>query len=170
MRQHALVPVVLLLALAAGCGGPTTGQLDANKELVRRFVDVLNAADWDALDELVAEDFRRHSQATPEMQVNSLADFKQLQESYLASFPDQHVTIEMLVAEGDKVAMYGTYAGTNTGPMGEFPATGKAGQVKIVGILRIAEGKIAELWVEWDNLAMLTQLGLFPIPSQVESE
>jgi hypothetical protein len=27
---------------------------------------------------------------------------------------------------------------------------------------RIAEGKIVETWVTWDNLAALSQLGLFP--------
>jgi steroid delta-isomerase-like uncharacterized protein len=168
MRQP-LASALVLAAIVAGCGTPATTQLEANKELVRQFSDALNAADWDALDELMTEDFRRHSQATPEMQVNSRADFYQLQQSYLESFPDQRVTNEMMVAEGDKVAGYATYSATNTGPVGETPATGKAGEVKFLAIFRIEEGKIAELWVEWDNLAMLTQLGLFPPPCPAES-
>jgi predicted ester cyclase len=46
--------------------------------------------------------------------------------------------------------------------MGDFPATGNRVESKFLAIFRIEEGKIAELWVEWDNVAMLTQLGLFP--------
>lgn len=170
MRHRTLIPAFALATLVAGCGAPATTQLEANKELVRRFGEAVNAADWDALDELMTEDFRRHSQATTEMQVNSLADFKQLQQMYLASMPDQRVTMEMMIAEGDKVAVYATYAGTNTGPLGDVPATGRAAAVKFLAMFRIEEGKIAELWVEWDNMAMLTQLGLFPPPTQVEGE
>jgi steroid delta-isomerase-like uncharacterized protein len=162
MRQHSLVFLAALAAVLAGCGTSTTAQLEANKDVVRRFTEALNAADWDALDEVVTEDFRRHSQATADVQVNSREEFKQLQESFLASFPDQSVTSEMLIAEGDKVAGYATYAGTHTGPMGEFPPTGKRAESKFLAIFRLEDGKIAELWVEWDNLAFLTQLGLFP--------
>ena len=137
--------------------------LDANKDLIRRFADVINAADWDGLDDLLAEDFTRHSQATSEMQeMSSREEFKLLQQGFLASFPDQRTSFDMLVAEGDMVAGYGTYSGTNLGPMGDIPPTGKRGELKVVGFFRIEGGKIAELWVEWDNVAFLTQLGLMP--------
>lgn len=156
--------VAALGALAlAGCGRSTGSTSESNKQLVRQFTETLNAADWDGLDSLVAPDFRRHSQATtasPEL--TSREAFKRLQQQFLASFPDQRVTIDVLVAEGDKVAAYATYAGTNTGPLGDIPATGKAVAVPFLSIFRIEGGRIAELWVEWDNVAMLTQLGLFP--------
>lgn len=165
MRQHPLVLSALLATVAAGCVPPASMQLEANKEVVRRFTEIINAADWDALDEVMTEDFRRHSQATAGPPVNSREEFKQLQESFLVSFPDQRVTIEMLVAEGDKVAAYATYSATHTGPMGEFPATGKRAESKFLAIFRLEDGKLTELWVEWDNLAMLAQLGLFPPPA-----
>ena len=164
--RHPIQMLPLILAMAvASCGPSPTAQLEVNKDLVRRFAAAINAADWDALDSLVTEDFRRHSQATPDVQVRSRAEFRELQESYVASMPDQHITIEMLLAEGDKVAAYATYAGTLTGPMGDFPPTGKSAESKFVSIFRMEDGRIAELWVEWDNLAMLTQLGLFPPPA-----
>jgi len=166
MRLAIPVASAMILALAAASCAPSgTAQLEANKDLVRQFAAAINAADWDALDSLVTEDFRRHSQATPDVQVNSRAEFRQLQESFLASMPDQHITIDMLVAEDDKVAAYATYAGTLTGPMGAFPPTGKLAESKFISIFRIENGRIAELWVEWDNLAMLAQLGLFPPPA-----
>ncbi len=165
MRKAIRMIPAAILAIAASCAPSQTAQLEANKDLVRRFAVAINAADWDALDSLVTEDFRRHSQATPDVQVSSRAEFRELQESFLASMPDQHIAIEFLLAEGDKVAGYATYAGTLTGPMGEFPPTGKSAESKFVSIFRIEDGRLAELWVEWDNLAMLTQLGLFPPPA-----
>ncbi|MDH3292627.1 MAG: ester cyclase [Gemmatimonadota bacterium] len=158
---------MLALALAAafaGCAPSSERQLEENKAIVEQFTEVLNAADFDALDELVTEDFRRHSQATGEVQVNSREEFKELQRSFLTGMPDQRVTIQMMIAEGDKVAGLATYSGTQTGPMGEFPITGKAAESTFLSIFRFENGKIAELWVEWDNLAMLSQLGLFPPP------
>ena len=71
----------------------------------------------------------------------------------------------MLIAEGDKVAAYATFAGTLTGPMGEFPATGKSVESKFLSFFRIEGGRIAEIWVEWDNVAFLSQMGLFPPPA-----
>jgi len=50
--------------------------------------------------------------------------------------------------------------------MGNFPPTGKSVESKFLTIFRIEDGRIAEIWVEWDNLAMLTQLGLFPPPEK----
>ena len=166
MRQIFLTIPLILATLVAACG-PFPGERlgEANKDLVHRFNASINAAEWDALDELLTEDFRRHSQASPDVQVNSREEFKQFQESILVSMPDQQITIEMLIAEGDKVAVYATYAGTLTGPMGEFPATGKSVESKFLSFFRIEEGRIAEIWVEWDNVAFLSQLGLFPPPA-----
>ncbi|NIT61865.1 MAG: ester cyclase, partial [Aliifodinibius sp.] len=65
----------------------------------------------------VAPNFVRHSQATPDVQVKSLEEFKQLQKEFLKSIPDQKVTIEKLVAEGNYVAGLATYSGTQDGPM-----------------------------------------------------
>lgn len=164
MNQRHLMTLLILATVAVACVPSSSGQLEANKDLVHRFAASINAADWEALDELLTEDFRRHSQATPDVQVNSREEFKELQESFLLSIPDQQITIEMLIAEGDKVAGYATYSGTQTGPMGEFPVTGRSVEIKFLSIFRIEDGRIAELWVEWDNLAMLTQLGLYPPP------
>ena len=165
MKEHKLLFVMIALFVVAllGCDTPSK-QLEANKNLIHRFTAATNAADWDAFDELLTTDFIRHCQATPNVQVNSREEFIELQKSFLVSMPDQKITIKMLIAEGDKVAAFAIYSGTLTGPMGEFPATGKSTESNFITIFRIEEGRIAELWVEWDNLAMLTQLGLFPPP------
>ena len=164
MRPFTLVLSSLLAAAAVGCAPSPTAQLEANKDLVRRFTEAVNAANWDALDELVIEDFSRHSQAGAGPQVGSREEFVQLQESFLVSFPDQRVTIEKLIAEGDEVAALAIYSGTHSGPMGEYPATGRSVESTFLAFFRIEDGRIAELWVEWDNVSMLTQLGLLPPP------
>jgi predicted ester cyclase len=48
--------------------------------------------------------------------------------------------------------------------MGPFPPSGKPLEIPFLGILRIEDGKIAEIWVEWDNLSALTKLGHLPPP------
>ncbi|NIN72602.1 MAG: DUF4440 domain-containing protein [Gemmatimonadetes bacterium] len=164
MRPSTLILSSFLAAVAVGCSPSPTAELEANKDLVRRFTEALNAANWDALDELVTEDFSRHSEATAGPPVSSREEFIQLQESFLVTFPDQRVTIERLIAEGDEVAALAKYSGTQTGPLGEYPATGRSVESTFLAFFRIEGGRIAELWVEWDNVAMLTQLGLFPPP------
>jgi len=139
--------------------------LEANKTLITRFAEAINTSNWDALDELVSQDFQRHCQATPDAEVKSLQEFKDLQQGFIVGFPDQRVTMDLILAEGDHVATYGAYQATHTGPMGNIPATGKAVDVKMMTIFRVEEGKIAEIWVEWDNMAMLGQLGLLPPPA-----
>ena len=112
----------------------------------------------------MADDFSRHSAATAGPPVTSFDEFVQLQESFLVGFPDQRVTIQQLVAERDRVAMLATYHATHTGPMGDVPPTGNVIESPFLAIFRIEYGLIAELWVEWDNVAMLKQLGLYPPP------
>ncbi|RMF75923.1 MAG: ester cyclase [Acidobacteria bacterium] len=162
MSVRSAVPLAAVLLLAAACADPAGHDLEANKNLVRRFTEVANAADWDRLPELVAEDFVRHSSATPGPPVTSRDQFIRLQQGFLASFPDQRVELEKLVAEDQWVAALATYSGTQTGPIGDFPATGRRVEGPFLALFRIESGRIAELWVEWDNLAMFNQLGLVP--------
>ena len=137
---------------------------EANKSLVRSFSAAGNENDLEAFDNLLAHDFVRHCQATPEISVASRKEFKQFYRDTALTFPDQRMTLDALVAEGDRVAFWGTFSGTQVGPMGPFPPTGRRLESDIGGMFRIEDGKIAELWVTWDNLSGLVQLGLFPPP------
>ncbi len=168
MRSRTLATALVALSLASIAQPASADGLDANKELVRRFAAAINAADWDAFDELLTPDFARHSQATPDVQVRSRDQFKAIQESFLETVPDQQVRLEMLVAEADKVAAYAVHSGTQTGAMGQIPPTGRSFESRFMSIFRIEDGRIAELWVEWDNLAILSQLGVFPPPAPTD--
>ena len=168
MKTTALLLATALAWLCIGCGSSTEAQLEANKAVVERFAEAMNNQDFDSLDDLVAPDLVRHSQATPELNIRSLEQFKQFLQQNRETLPDAHQEINTMIAEGDKVAVYVTLTGTQEGPMGPFPATGKPMSSQFLGMLRLEEGKIAEMWVEWDNLAILTQLGHFPRPQGEE--
>jgi len=162
----ALLCVSLLLA----CSPERSELLAANKALVREFVDIGNARQFDRLAEVIADDFVRHSQATPGLVITNRDAFRAFMEQDILTFPDSQVSIQQSVAEGDRVAVWATYSGTQLGPMGGFPATGKRMAIEFGAVFRIEHGRIAELWVTWDNLAALAQLGLLPEPSADPSQ
>jgi len=156
---------VLIAIAAIGCTSEAPGpdpQLEANKALVLRLTEAQNNLDYAALEEILASDLRRHCQATPDVDVRSRDDFIALMKSFEGSVPDAHIAINQILAEGDRVAVHATYSGTQTGPMGDLPPTGRSFASDYLAILRVADGRIAEIWVEWDNLAILSQLGVFP--------
>jgi predicted ester cyclase len=97
-------------------------------------------------------------------EITSLDEFKQFEQTLHKSFSEGQVTYEIMIAEGDIVAAYATFTGVNTGPLGEVEATGKSVHVKFLAMFRIETAKIAEIWVEWDNVSRLAQLGLSPTP------
>lgn len=163
MRPWMAVCSSLSIAVAA-CGGPAVDATSANKEVVRRFVDAINAREFDALDELVAPDVRRHSPSTPGVTVESREDLVAFLRRDLSAVPDAVQEIRMMVAEEDRVAVWASYPGTQEGPLGPFPASGERVDLDFAGILRLEEGRIAEMWVVWDNLSMLTQLGHLEMP------
>lgn len=139
-------------------------QLEANKEIVRRVLkEGVNAHNLEFFREMLTPDYARHSQATTEMQeIRGVEGMLEFLKANFTAFPDWHETIELMIAEGDKVAYITTGTGTHTGPMGDIPPTGEKMEITNYIIQRIENGKIAETWIGWDNLAALVQLGLFP--------
>jgi steroid delta-isomerase-like uncharacterized protein len=138
---------------------------EANKEVLRTYVEtIFNQQQVDRAEELVAPDYVDHA-ALPG-QAPGLAGAKRKWAMYLAGIPDLRVTIEELVAEGDKVAVRRSYAGTHRGELLGIPPTGKQVRISGISIFRLAEGKIAEHWEQLDRLALMQQLGALPTPGQ----
>ena len=129
---------------------------------VTRMIEAVNGRDFDALDELIAADVVRHCAATPDVEVRSLEDFKAFLHRDLAAVPDAMQEVDFMFSSGPFVAARAIYRGTQDGPMGPFPPSGRTLEIPFLGILRIEDGKIAEIWVEWDNLNALMQLGHVP--------
>jgi steroid delta-isomerase-like uncharacterized protein len=81
------------------------------------------------------------------------------------AFPDLKVSVDLVFAEDDLVAVRWTARGTNSGVGNGIPATGKQVQTSGTAIFRFVDGAIAEEWTAGDSLGLLKQLGLMPPPS-----
>jgi steroid delta-isomerase-like uncharacterized protein len=137
---------------------------EENKALVRRFFEETSRGNLDVLDELMSESYVDHN--LPPGLPPGREGQRQLIRSYLRAFPDLRFTIEDLIAEGDKVVTRGHYQGTQQGEFLGIPPTGKQVNVALIDIVRLADGKLVEHWIEADNLGMLQQLGAIPMLGQ----
>ena len=135
---------------------------DGYKSLVRRFIErVYNAGDVDFVDSIVAPEFVRHG-------IGGTMHGRQVIKDRVAAartaFPDFHITIEDQIAEADKVVTRQTHRGTHKGPFMGIAPTGVKVETTETSILRIADGKICEVWVSVDLLTLLRQIGATTIP------
>ena len=126
-----------------------------NKALVRRLFEEFNkgkAAAMAAIDRWI--------------DIPDLKDFKQMESEIFDAFPDMHVTIDDMVAEGDKVAARVTMTGTHKGEFMGIPPTNKKVQVQAIAIDRVVGGKIVEEWGIFDTQGLMQQLGVVPTPKK----
>ena len=121
---------------------------EGNKDVVRRLVqEVLNAGRIDVIDKLFAPIL------APEAK-EWIAPFR-------VSFPDMHMDVIDLVAEGDTVVGHFTCSGTHLGAwLGHAPTGRRFEAVAEVSIFRFSEGRIVAAWTLEDTLGRLEQLGL----------
>jgi steroid delta-isomerase-like uncharacterized protein len=137
---------------------------DDNKAILRAYVEtIFNQKQLDRADELVAPDYIDHA-ALPG-QAPGLEGAKKKWAMYLAGLPDLQVTIEEMVAEGDKVGVRRSYEGTHRGELLGVPPTGKQVRIGGISIFRMDGGKIAEHWEQLDRLTLMQQLGVIPAPA-----
>ena len=125
----------------------------------QRWVDGLNRGDIAVADETFAPECVIHITGSPDPTL-SVDGFKQMVTGLLAAFPDLHFTIEDQIVAGDKVSTRWTADGTNTGPFGDVPATGRRVHVDGLILDRLENGRVVERWEQWDQMAMMRQLGL----------
>ena len=98
--------------------------------------------------------------------IRGIKDFKKSMGEFFGAFPDNHFTIEDMIAEGDMVAVRYTITGTHKGEMMGIPATNKKVTLMALEIDRIVGGKFVEGWIRFDTLGMMRQLGLAPTPGK----
>ena len=129
---------------------------EANKEIVRSFIEAWNSKDFERFDSLMAED----AQLTLGGSTISCspAATRAIAEHWVAGFPDYRFEPVHLVAEGDMVAALMPFSGTHLGPVLDLAPTGRKVRVSEMVFFRIIGGKIAEAWEEWDEHGMRTQL------------
>jgi len=113
------------------------------RRVVRRYLaEALVGGDPRAIDELIAT-----------------GPFRERVLAFRSAFPDLDVQVEHLVCEGDLVSIRATGRATHLGPHQGIPASGRTWTAACTGIFRVASGAIVDAWVQWDELAILEQIG-----------
>jgi steroid delta-isomerase-like uncharacterized protein len=136
---------------------------EEHKRISRRIVDEAFAqGKVEVIDELVAEDFVNHDISGPPGLPPGREGVKELVRFYRTAFPDATVTVDDQIAEGDKVVTRYTARGTHQGDFAGMPATGRQFTSTGITIDRIEGGKIVESWNEFNQFALLQQLGAIP--------
>ena len=123
---------------------------EENKAIVRRLVDeVFNGGRLEVIDEF-------YTPALAPAAERWITPFR-------ASFPDVHMEVVELIAEGDKVVGRFTCSATHLGEwLGQAPTGRRFERVDEVWIFRFRDGRIVQVWSLEDTLARLRQLGLGP--------
>jgi steroid delta-isomerase-like uncharacterized protein len=134
---------------------------EENKALVHRwFEEVWNRGRAEAIDEMCAPDCVAHGLTDDTGQtLSGAAAFKAFHQKFLGAFPDINVTVEDVIAEGDKVVARCTVRATHSGDSLGFAATQKPIEITGMSISRIQDGKIAEGWNNFDFMGLFQQVG-----------
>lgn len=131
---------------------------EENLAIVRRWAAAINGGDLDLAIRYLAPDYVGHLTGTPEP-VQGPQALKEMYQYFIQSaFPDQHITLEVVAAAGDKVATRMSWTATHQGDFMGLPPTGKPVVVEGTGIFRIADGLIAEEWMQEDFVGITPQL------------
>ena len=143
---------------------------EENKALARRFLEeAFNEGNLGLADEIFASDYVLHDPTNPE-EMRGPEGAKQFVQMYRSAFPDSHVTVEDLIAEGDKVVTRFRGRGTHQGELFGIPPSGNQVEVSGITISRFEGGKFVEDWTNSDTLGLMQQIGAIPEPGQEEEE
>jgi steroid delta-isomerase-like uncharacterized protein len=142
----------------------STAQETSNKATFKRLYDAVITGDAEVIsqtiDAVVEPNVLYHG---PIMGGATGAQaLKQVWPVLLRAFPDLHVTVEDVIAEGDKVVFRDTVTGTHQGEYRGLPPTGKSVTYNEIFIRRFAGGRIAEIWGVVDVFSQMQQLGAIP--------
>ena len=166
MNTIRIILTIALLAILVGCSNEaaTEAQENRNMEIVRQTHADLAAGDLEAFKAAISPNYVRHCQAMPPglQELHGTDEFFAFIEEFVVAVPVHQDSISNMIAHGDMVAYISTITGTQTGPMGEIPASGKSFTLDNIIMQRLENGKIAETWVSWDNVAFMSQLGFMP--------
>ena len=141
---------------------PISTSTEENKAIVARyFNEILNQGKLEVIDEIMSPNFAFRIPTLPEP-IRGPEGMKQFVTGLRNGFPDIHFTVEREAAEGDKVASRWRILGTHKGEFLGVSPTGNCVEDQGVDIFRIANGKIAEIWVNENDLGLMQQLGVIP--------
>lgn len=135
--------------------------LEQNKALMRNYIEeAWNKGNLDFIDKNFSSDFVSHG--TFPGQPTNRDSVKSVISTVRNAIPDLHITIEDMLAEGDKVASRWVTKGTHKGDLMGAKPTGNKISVSETTVVRVKDGKVVEGWANRDDLGFLQQIGLIP--------
>ena len=126
---------------------------DQSKDIVRRYyAEVINGRDLDAVDTFFADE-------------RMVEGVRRGCFSYFTAFPDMHVSLDELIAEGDAVFLRSTLTGTHDGEYKGIPPTGRHVATECAEVFRIADGQFVGYWCLTNVAGLMRQLTEEPAAS-----
>lgn len=140
------------------------GRVDPAEGSRRLLEETFNDGHLALIDQLVAPDAVNHDPAEPAHMrgLRGPEVLKRTVQTYRAAFPDVRITVDDVIASGEKVVLRWHSEGTHRGELEGLAPTGAHGSVTGISIDHWKEGKVVESWTEWDNLGLARQLGAAP--------
>ena len=137
------------------------------KQLAGRFVEAFNAHDEKALLALDTPDSTLTSPGSPVLHGAQASSGYAI--AWLNAFPDARMVIRNEIITGDTIVQEFTFEGTHKAtlhaPSGDLPATGRRLSGRGIQVLKVRDGLIADTQLYFDQVDVLTQLGLMPTPA-----
>lgn len=163
-----IVMLVIVMVFGGMAIAKSKSKTDVNVELARKIAEeVWSKGNMVVADQIFSDDVVRHSSDMPD--IRGKEAYKQFVLGTRAAFPDWKETVENVIASGDLVATKETITGTMTGsmqgPKGTLPPTGKRLETINALFVRIAKGKIVEIWCYYDSARFLEAMGVLPSPA-----
>ena len=135
-------------------------QVAVNVEIITRFEHAFRAADQATIDELCDPGLVDRNPAPGEEP--SLAGFKQKVAGFKAIFPDLVEDLQDIVASGDTVATRWVVTSSQQQDFMGIPASGQAIRVEGMNFYRLRDGRVTDIWTQFDGVALMQQLGAIP--------
>jgi steroid delta-isomerase-like uncharacterized protein len=132
------------------------------RDLVAGFYERFDSGDLDA----ALADFSDQLETTdPGMgTVHGIEPFREYLQTFKRAMPDARAIVEGICDSEGTVAVEGRFVGMHTGPLasdeGDIPPTGRAVDLRFADVSRVRDGKIVSYHTYYDQLGLLTQLGL----------
>jgi steroid delta-isomerase-like uncharacterized protein len=151
-------------AASAATASPAHGAgLTGNERVVEAFLqDVINEHNGDHAANYLNPDMQWSGGTVGT--VTGSANVAGLFASVVAAFPDAHITINDIFAQGDQVVVRVVVSGTQEGAILGIPASGRFVQWDGVDVYRLSDGKISNIWAGDDWTAILNDTGTFKAP------
>jgi ketosteroid isomerase-like protein len=132
------------------------------RELVSRFYESFDRGDVDAALAVFSDDLET---TDPGMgTVHGLPPFREYLETLKRAVPDARALVEQMYAAGDAIIVEGRFVGTHTGPLagpnGDIEPTGASVDLRFADVSRVRDGKVVSYHTYYDQLGLLTQLGV----------